>query len=63
MKCEAFWRFALYLRNSFRILYNIFDLEINKFYDFDLEVVISKYSNIKILDVHSLNNEKKGFFK
>lgn len=42
---------------------SIFDLEINKFYDFDLEVVISKYSNIKILDVHSLNNEKKGFFK
>ena len=42
---------------------NIFDVELNKFYDFDLEVVISKYSNIKILNIHQLANEKKGFFK
>lgn len=41
---------------------NNYELEINKFYDFDLEVIISTYSNIKVLKVHQLN-DKKGFFK
>lgn len=41
---------------------NNYELEINKFYDFDLEVIISSYPNIKVLNYHQLN-DKKGFFK
>lgn len=38
------------------------DFEIGSVYDIELEVVISKYSNIKILN-RSKVEEKKGFFK
>ncbi len=45
-------------------LYNPLSLEfeIGSVYDIELEVVISKYSNIKILN-RSKVEEKKGFFK
>ena len=39
---------------------NILNLDINKFYDFELEIIISQYSNIKVLNVHEV---KKGIFK
>lgn len=37
--------------------------EVGSFYDLELEVVISKYSNIKILNCYKIKDEKKGFFK
>lgn len=42
---------------------NISEVEKNKIYDFELEVIISKYSSIKILKFYSKTEEKKGFFK
>lgn len=42
---------------------NVSEVELNKFYDFDLEVIISSYPSIKILKVYPITEEKKGFFR
>ncbi len=37
--------------------------DVGSFYDIELEVVISKYSNIKVLNCYKIKqDEKKGFF-